>query len=323
MYNIIQLDAMNEEQLRELAKSMGIKKVDSVERQQLVYQVLDHQAELEAANTPEPVKRRRERIRQPAAKANGNEVTKDDAVATKKQSKKDQNTQLDAKLAEASSIQQPAVPDNQPQPEPEAPAMPKRKRGRPSAAEKAAREAALKAQQETQVAPQQDNEAAAEVEPVAVTEQPQRRRGRKPKQAAAVAEPVLPFEETVQEMTDEAKPEDAATQSEVQDSPVDENGIQASQEQPAAQSGTNETREREGVSLNSFFNTGSSFTFKPRTQQEREEAMRRAEEERKRAAEEAAAAPIVIQQEQKAQNEAAATAADCRGESISGSALQF
>ena len=57
-----------------------------------------------------------------------------------------------------------------------------------------------------------------------------------------------------------------------------------------------EPREREGMSLNSFFNTGGGFTFKPRTQQEREEAQRRAEEERKRQAEEAAAAPIVIQE---------------------------
>ena len=83
MYNINQLNEMSDEQLRELAKSMGIKRVDSIEHDDLIYQVLDHQAETEAANAPEPGKRRRERIRQPAAKANGNEVTKDDAVVTK------------------------------------------------------------------------------------------------------------------------------------------------------------------------------------------------------------------------------------------------
>lgn len=57
-----------------------------------------------------------------------------------------------------------------------------------------------------------------------------------------------------------------------------------------------EQRDREDVSLNSFFNTGGGFTFKPRTQQEREEAQRRAEEERRRQAEQAAVAPIVIQE---------------------------
>ena len=65
MYNIDQLNAMNDEQLREVAKSMGIKHVDSFNHDELVYQVLDQQAITEAANTPEPTtKRRRERIRQ-------------------------------------------------------------------------------------------------------------------------------------------------------------------------------------------------------------------------------------------------------------------
>ena len=83
MYNIEQLNEMSDAQLRELAKSMGIKRADAVEHDSLVYQVLDMQAETEAANAPEPTRRRRERIRQPAAKANGNEVTKDDAVDIK------------------------------------------------------------------------------------------------------------------------------------------------------------------------------------------------------------------------------------------------
>ena len=65
MYNINQLNEMSDEQLRDLAKSMGIKRVDSIDHDDLVYQVLDQQAETEAANASEPVKRRRERIRQP------------------------------------------------------------------------------------------------------------------------------------------------------------------------------------------------------------------------------------------------------------------
>ena len=89
MYNINQLNAMSDEQLRELAKSMGIKHVDSTDHDALVFQVLDHQAETEAANAPEPTRRRRERIRQPAAKANGNEVVKDDAVPVKNNKKEE------------------------------------------------------------------------------------------------------------------------------------------------------------------------------------------------------------------------------------------
>ena len=288
MYTINQLNEMSEDQLRELAKSMGMKKVDSIPHDDLVYQVLDHQAETEAANAPEPGKRRRERIRQPAAKANGTEVTKDDAVATKSKNKKENNKEkkeeIETKSQEPEVVIEQDTPDVTP---------PKRKRGRPSAAEKAAREAASK---DTQVEePQQadivDENVEAqqnpETENVDSIEQPARRRGRKPKAKQPEQEqPVLPFDNMeneqpqIADMPVETEPEDVTESKQPEPKPTIEQ----------------EPREREGVSLNSFFNTGGGFTFKPRTQQEREEAQRRAEEERKRAAEEAAAAPIVIQE---------------------------
>ena len=281
---------MSEAQLRELAHSMGIKKVDSFETDELLYQILDVQAVNEAANSQEQGKRRRERIRQPAAKANGANVTKDDAVATKGKNKKDNN-----KVAEpVNTEQQPQEdPQDNVQPDPVVEA-PKRKRGRPSAAEKAAREAALKGEQsmdqgqESPVAEEQpdvDDQPAQQEVIESAKEQPARRRGRKPKQPQ-VADPVLPFDNME---TEEPQPEiEMAPEPEVMTNIEEEQTIQP---QPPV-----EPREREDVSLNSFFNTGSGFTFKPRTQEEREEAQRRAEEERKRAAEEAAAAPIVIQE---------------------------
>ena len=288
MYNIDQLNEMSEGQLRELAKSMGLKKVDSIPQEALVYEVLDHQAETEAASAPEPVKRRRERIRQPAAKANGADVTKDDAVATKSKSKKENSKEkkeeIETKKQEPDVVTEQDAPDLTP---------PKRKRGRPSAAEKAAREAASKetsAEEPKQTGNVDENVEAQqtpESENVDSIEQPARRRGRKPKAKQPEQEqPVLPFENIdneqpqTPEMPVEAEPEDVFEPEQPEPKPVVEQG----------------PREREGVSLNSFFNTGGGFTFKPRTQQEREEAQRRAEEERKRAAEEAAAAPIVIQE---------------------------
>ena len=293
MYNINQLNEMSDEQLRDLAKSMGIKRVDSIDHDDLVYQVLDQQAETEAANASEPVKRRRERIRQPAAKANGNEVTKDDAVATKT----NKNNQKKTKAEEA-----PKAEDTPKEVKPAMPAVeqpaeaepPKRKRGRPSAAEKAAREAALieaQAEDQQDVAKDADGETDAQKE-VMTAEQPARRRGRKPKQT--IAEPVLPFD-NLDAPIDQQASNEVLLQEEpepVQYEPVmDEEVAETEQTAPMV-----ESREREDVSLNSFFNTGGSFTFKPRTQQEREEAQRRAEEERKRQAEEAAVAPIVIQE---------------------------
>ena len=285
MYNIDQLNEMTEAQLRELAKSMGLKKVDSLELEALVFEILDHQAETDAANTPEPVKRRRERIRQPAAKANGTDVTKDDAVATKSKNKKDKK-----KVSDEAKVE--AEPQEQPQAEEQAAPVvetPKRKRGRPSAAEKAARDAALISEQSpAQEAPAMEEQPVVEEQPVEeVKEQAPRRRGRKSKQVQP--EPVLPFDNMEQEAEPQPEPVIEA-QPEVEEQIIEEQQQQNQPQQPA------EPREREDVSLNSFFNTGSSFTFKPRTQEEREEAQRRAEEERKRAAEQAAAAPIVIQE---------------------------
>ncbi len=291
MYNINQLNEMSDEQLRDVAKSMGIKRVESTDHDALVYEVLDQQAVAEAANSaPEPGRRRRERIRQPAAKANGNEVTKDDAVQTKSKNKKNNNEQNVAEVkpvVEEIPEEIPVAVEKEQEPAPE---PPKRKRGRPSAAEKAAREAAAKKAEEKS---QEESVPVPEVqEPVeqAAPEQTPRRRGRKPKQT--VQEPVLPFDNL--EETVETPQEPIEQQPEVVDEPVQQENIIVEKPAPAP---APEPREREGVSLNSFFNTGGSFTtFKPRTQQEREEAMRRAEEERRRQAEEAAMAPIVIQE---------------------------
>ena len=289
---------MGDEQLQELAKSLGIKRVDSFEHDALVYQLLDHQADTAAANAPEPTKRRRERIKQqPAAKANGNEVTKDDAVATKKKTQdkkedkiKKEETPKDEEAPKATKTSKAAKTPKaeEEQPQPAEVEQPKRKRGRPTAAEKAAREA-----EKEQAEQNDDNAAVAEVEvtPEKPAEpKPTRRKGgRKTKQAAEQL--ALPFDNAVDQPVEEEQP---IIEEQPMEMPVEEEYIEVQEEQPVQQEPM--PREREQMSLNSFFNTGSGFTFKPRTQQEREEAMRRAEEERKRQAEEAAVAPIVIQE---------------------------
>ena len=295
MYNIDQLNKMNDEQLRELAKSMGIKRVDSADHDDLIYQVLDLQAETEAANAPEPTRRRRERIRQPAAKANGNEVTKDDAVATKNKN----NTK---KTEEVKPAEADAKAENEPQekpveaevPQQPAPEAPKKKRGRPTAAEKAARDAAIKS--ELQETAEESQPAQADDVTETPATQPARRRGRKTKRETNA--PVLPFENLDEDVN--ANPAQDVEPVAEMPAPVE---MPVSQEAPAMEEAPRAADEvaqqapgREAMSLNSFFNTGGGVTFKPRTQQEREEAQRRAEEDRKRAAEEAAVAPIVIQE---------------------------
>ncbi len=309
MYNIDQLNAMSDDELRELAKSMGIKHVDSASHEGLVYELLDQQAIAEAANTPEPSpsRRRRERIRQPAAKANGSEVVKDDAVAPKNQAKDPKKIEDKPKAAakadaekdtDAEGKSEAAVATETKEKEkPAATEAPKRKRGRPSAAEKAAREEAQALEQKDQPAeePAADNQAASAKETTAEA-QPARRRSRKTKQTE-VEPPVLPFDQVEEQANQPAKQVVEELPAGDIDESVEE--MPASQEDDALNfqpQPEQEVREREDVSLGSFFNTGSGFTFKPRTQEEREEAMRRAEEERRRQAEEAAVAPIVIQE---------------------------
>ena len=293
MYNINQLNEMSDEQLRGVAKSMGIKRVESTDHDDLVYQVLDKQAEAEAANAPEPTKRRRERIRQPAAKANGNEVIKDDAVPAKKN--KEHNINEDMIKPADKPADKPV--DKQPEPASleqsdaiEQPA--KRKRGRP-AAQKAASESLPQAPVEAE---QQETDLEHKSDVINQSETPapqQRRRGRKPKQASV--EPVIPFD-NIEQLEEQKTAQDHSEPDQAVEDDLVDNVVDLPNENIVPESVMTERREREDVSLNSFFNTGGSFTFKPRSQQEREEAQRRAEEERKRQAEEAAVAPIVIQE---------------------------
>ena len=103
-------------------------------------------------------------------------------------------------------------------------------------------------------------------------------------------EPQQPLD-VQQEAADADVPE---TQAAIEEKPAVEPQAEQPAE-PAQQQESNEPR-KPSFSLDSFFNTGSRKTFKPRSQQEREEAARRAAEEARRAAEEAAKAPIIIQE---------------------------
>ena len=44
MYNIIQLNDKNLSELQQIAKELGLKKVDSLKKEELVYRILDEQA---------------------------------------------------------------------------------------------------------------------------------------------------------------------------------------------------------------------------------------------------------------------------------------
>ena len=328
MYTINDLRAMSESDLKSLAQSMGIKKVDSIDKEDLVFQVLDEQAIIDAANTPDKPKRKRTR-------------TQKDATA-KKAKKESANTPTeeptDEPKQEKSQEQKPAE-EQKPAP---------KKRGRKPKKQEEPKEDAVKDEnksnaEETVEATAQEAEKPAEEQP-AVPRRSKRKRIEKIKDE----NPTLNFEahpettETIQEMPEqfntptsngqeidmanpnEFVPDDGYMPDDVnmpqegmmQDGPMYDENMAPMEEgyyyddyngeggympddnmmpYPASQ-------EKRQVSLDSFFNTRGGHTFKPRTQEEREEAARRAEEERRRAAEEAAKAPIIIQ-EPKAEKE--------------------
>lgn len=261
---------MSEEQLRELAKSLGLKRINTTPVEKLVFDVLDRQAEIEAKGVEEkPAKRAKKEPSQ--------------AKSEKKSKSSEKKTPADSGVAESQDQQAETV----------APAP--KKRGR--AAKK----------DTTQVQPQQEEAVEPQAqETVAPVEQPKKTRQKKAKEEPATDSPTADAPKrgrTRKAKQDKAQPEaelatvDVEGQNPTVEAAVEEvRPVETTSEEEAPQ------QVRRDVGLGSFFNTGSVQTFKPRSQQEREEAARRAEEQRRRAAEEAAKAPIIIQ-EPKAEKE--------------------
>ena len=78
MYNILELSAKTLDQLKAIAAEMGIEKIDSTEKEDLVYKILDQQAidmaSKAAANTSAPKKRG------PKPKKNKEKATSDNSM---------------------------------------------------------------------------------------------------------------------------------------------------------------------------------------------------------------------------------------------------
>ena len=304
MYTLSDLSSLDLTELKAIATSMDIKKIDDLSQDDLIYTILDQQAinssKASAANMTERKKRGSAKQKNNKAKAkndtqkdnSGNDTDKPDDVAPKKnnQPKKSrkqaqETTSPQADLKEKTLQQQEigkedsTLPDNQP----------KRKK--------------TKKNKEME----SNNDVVAEQQIDAATSE-----------NSAVTE--ISANENIN-VTDEAPQQDFQQQ---QEANAEQNNIPATEQQASEQAADNTPKQDEqptavhaemrkpSVSLDAFFNTGARKTFKPRSQQEREEAARRAAEEARRAAEEAAKAPIIIQEPQ-AEKQEAATATTATG----------
>lgn len=269
MYTITELNSKTQPELKAIAESMGLKTKDNDSFDDLVYQILDQQAIDSAksqANTPKkrgpkPKAKKQQNEKNPDAPTEAtNESDAANEAKTPAKGKRGRKPKNQSQPAEAKTETEEPKSDNAD----EAP-----KRGRRKRIEKATDEA-------------EDGSKEIKIEFEEAD-----------KAAMPADEPQQPIE-VKQEATDTDVPETPAA---TEETPAPEQQAKQPAEPTTQQQENNEPR-KPSFSLDSFFNTGSRKTFKPRSQQEREEAARRAAEEARRAAEEAARAPIIIQEPQ-------------------------
>ena len=306
MHTLSDLSSLDLTELKAIAVSMGIKKIDDLSQDDLIYTILDQQAinssKASAANITERKKR----------------PTKQKAKAKTSQNAKAENSN-DADNAGSKQTADSA----------------EKKNGQPKRSKKQAKDAAAEQNGDSTDALQSGNNETATAQ--ADGQNKQRKRTRKNKemennneaenQLQAVAENENAAAESATPQDNTAVNNEASTPTTVEpqqatDTPATQ-PMPESNDAPAATTGEDNTTQpaslaatttmqaevrKPSVSLDAFFNTGSRKTFKPRSRQEREEAARRAAEEARRAAEEAANAPIIIQEPQAEKQEAAPAA---------------
>ncbi|MGM9855159.1 MAG: transcription termination factor Rho [Muribaculaceae bacterium] len=267
MYTITELNSKTQPELKAIAESMGLKTKDNDSFDDLVYQILDQQAIDSAksqANTPKkrgpkPKAKKQQNEKNPDAPTEAtNESDAANEAKTPAKGKRGRKPKNQSQPAEAKTETEEPKSDNAD----DAP-----KRGRRKRIEKA-----------TDDTENNSQEIKIEFEEA-------------DKAAMPADEPQQPIE-VKEEATDTDVPETPAA---TEETPAPEQQAEQPAEPTTQQQENNEPR-KPSFSLDSFFNTGSRKTFKPRSQQEREEAARRAAEEARRAAEEAAKAPIIIQE---------------------------
>ncbi|MCM1483487.1 MAG: transcription termination factor Rho [Muribaculaceae bacterium] len=282
MYNISDLNAMSDEQLKGIAEQMGMKRIDSMDKDSIVYAILDQQA-IDAAASGAGTNKKRKQPKEPRPK--------------KEKAPKTTNNSTDAA--------KPVISENE-SATAEAPA-PKR-RGRKSKAQIAAEEAAKKAvnsgneQQELPLDQIAAPESQTPAEEPAVSAPTQKRRGRKSKAQIAAEEAAR---KSATEGTDTQTPAPADTNPNTKaEAPAEQNESNNTETTATAASSDTATdveprdnNDRQNqpkrdfkpkdTSLGSFFPRSEGRRFVPRSQREKEEAAAAA-------AIAAATAPIVI-----------------------------
>lgn len=267
MYNISDLNTMPEQQLREIGKSMGMKNVDKVDRDEVVYHILDQQAIETAASGASAAKRRKSTREQKANKA-----TEAEAAEPKRRGRKPKAAPEQANNA-AAETPQPAT-EAVAETAAEAPTEPKRRGRKPKA--KAA---------ETTDAPASATETAAVPAENTAEESAPRRRNRQRNNKTD--------EQSPEQLTSEAQTpsHDVKADENIQPQPITEQPsatpAEPSEDPAQAQPRQQPVSRHNDTSLTSFFPRAEGRRFVPRSEREKQEAAAQA-------AQAAANAPIVL-----------------------------
>ncbi|WP_295732396.1 transcription termination factor Rho [uncultured Muribaculum sp.] len=294
MYKYDELDAMSSQQLADIADSLGIKKFNAENKEDLVYKILDQQADVAATNsaTNNP---NNKKARQPRQKKTRQQKTADDGNAPQdiaadsttgntsnqpEKGKKAKNDPTRQGKKDKSLQQQTSTSEATDETSQEIPQPPRRKPGRPSKAQLAAEAAAEKARVELQAIkqlPETDHPS----KPVdQQSEQPT------DNETAEIALPA-PADVTKEQILLPAPAIDnsATTEAAVSSDESNNDRIQPDEQTQAAeqQPKKRDFRPSKDTSFGSFFRTERKFV--PRSQREKEEA-----------AAAVASAPIVIQE---------------------------
>ena len=192
MYNYSELEAMDDSQLREVAQTNGIKKINLEDKENLVYEILDKQARDVAASSTANASQKNRRNKKDTA-----DVKEDNPQKTPRKKKEEPKTAPDQEAPKT-----PAQNGDQPQP---------KKRGRKArSASEADNPADTAATAETAAAEPQESapmasQGSAEGQQTQGEQQPKRRRGRPPRNAQAE-----PAEEAIQSANTENQVKEAA-----------------------------------------------------------------------------------------------------------------
>ena len=302
MYNISELSAMSDDQLKGVAAEIGLKKVDLKDRDKAIYSILDQQAENAASN---PEKRRRQPAKDAKPRQKTQSTTKKttqpkketpaEVTAETKTSKEDNNNKEAAEAtpkrrgrkpkSEAKPAEQPAAETavaeataEKPATEvaDETPATPARGEEPQKRTRRGRKAKTAEAEQETQQQPSAETEVAAvEAKPAEepVAQQPKQR----PAAQLAAAEPQQQAELQNQNTAEQAQQAQQAQQGQQgQQNQQGQQGQRQGQNQQQNGQQKRDFRPGSNPSLNQFFPRSEGKRFVPRSQREKEEAAQQA-----------------------------------------------